>query len=374
MSRQFITGPRNYIICIVAILVAVGIIMIYSSSITSGIAGRADSGLLRQLLFVLVSGLAFVAAMFFPYRKLEFLAVPLLVAGGLLLAGVLVWGPLINGARRWYRVGPLSFQPSDFAKLALIIFAARFLADRRAQDNIRSFRRTFLEIVAVTGAVTLLILAEPDFGTAVLIGVVIVAMMIVAGVPLRYVAGLGVLAAPAMYYMIASSYYRYLRLVSFFDPWKYARSHGYQLIHSYYALAAGGGVGVGIGEGRQKLAFLPGAGNDFIYSVIGEELGLVGCLIALALFVFLLWQGMAVARRAPSPFGSMLAFGITTMVTLQALLNVAVVTGSVPTKGIALPFISSGGSSLLFMMIGAGILVNIAGAAEAGPIAVEATT
>jgi len=372
MSRQFITGPRNYLICATAILVAVSIIMIYSSSITSGAAGRADSGLFRQMILVLVSASAFVVALRFPYRRLEHLALPMLAASCVLLVAVLKFGPAINGARRWFRLGPLSFQPSDFAKLAIIMFAAKFLADRQAQRQLASLKRTFLPLVAVTGVVVLLVLAEPDFGTAVLMGIVVVAMMVAAGVRLAHVAALGALSAPLIWYMVVSSPYRYQRLVSFLDPWKYSQSHGYQLIHSLFALAAGGPTGVGIGEGRQKLAFLPGATNDFIYSVIGEELGFVGCLVVLGLFVFFLWQGMSVAKRAPSFFGSVLAFGITSMVILQAAMNIAVVTGVVPTKGIALPFISSGGSSLLFMMAGAGLLVNIAGAVEAGAVPAEA--
>jgi len=357
---------RNYIIIAVAFLVSIGIVMIFSCSVSVSDPSAAMPNLLKRLAFVLVSVAPFLLALKIDYHVYHKVAGVLLVIAIVLLAVILIpgLGSEINGARRWTRLiqTPLGvrigFQPSDFAKLAIILFTASFLT--RPGRDVKSLKETFLPLIGLVGLVCVLILIEPDVGTTLLTGAVVMLIALVAGVRLRYVAALAILVVPILCFHIVRTPYTHKRLAAFLEPDRYKDSLSYQPYQAKLALSAGGLLGVGIGNGRAKLGFVPQARSDFIYAIIGEELGLAGTVLILCLFGFLAYEGMVIARSATDTFGSLVAYGITMSITLQALINMAVVVGMVPAKGIPLPFVSSGGSSLFFTMISAGILANIA--------------
>ncbi|MBM4079222.1 MAG: putative lipid II flippase FtsW, partial [Planctomycetes bacterium] len=291
----------------------------------------------------------------------------ILIVAILALVAVLVpgLGCKVNGARRWFRIGGWSFQPSELAKLAVIIFFSSYVAANQAR--IREFSRGFAIPIFIVGIIFGLIAKEPDFGSAVLISTAGVALLIVGGVRVSFV-GFTVLAAlPILYAMVFDVPYRRARWLAFLNPWEDPEKTGYHIIQSLIALGSGGIAGVGIGASRQKLFFLPEASNDFILAVIGEELGFLGAALVISLFMLFVYVGMRVCQRAPDLFGFLLSFGIVFTIGLQAAINAAVVTASVPTKGIPLPFISSGGSSLVSSLFAVGILLNIAGKARPAP-------
>jgi cell division protein FtsW len=240
---------------------------------------------------------------------------------------------------------------------------ADFLA--REQARIRTFFKGFLQPVCVMGVAFILILKQPDFGTALLIAAVTFGMLFVAGIRIIHVAPALLASVPLLVYMVTHVQYRLRRIMTFLDPWSDPQGAGYQIIQSLLALGSGGTVGVGLGNSQQKLLYLPEAGNDFVFAIIGEELGLVGCVAVILVFAVLVWYGMRVALRAPDICGSLLAFGLTFTFGLQAAVNIAVVTCSAPTKGLSLPLVSSGGSSLVAMMIAVGLLMNVASHVEA---------
>jgi cell division protein FtsW len=244
---------------------------------------------------------------------------------------------------------------------------ADFLA--REHERIKTFFKGFVQPMAVMGAAFILILKQPDFGTAVLIAVVTLGMLFVAGIRMIHVLPAVVASVPLLVYIVISLPYRLQRVTAFLDPWADAHGTGYQVVQSLIALGSGGVEGVGLGNSRQKLLYLPEASNDFVFAIVGEEMGLIGCVVVVLLFVLLFWYGIRVARHAPDLSGSLLAFGITLTIGLQAAVNIAVVTCSAPTKGLALPLVSSGGSSLVAVMVAVGLLMNVAShvEAEAGP-------
>jgi cell division protein FtsW len=295
-----------------------------------------------------------------------------------LLALVLVpgIGSRINGASRWLRIGPLGlgFQPSELAKLSLVIFLAAFLSER--MGTLGSFRKTLLPAVGAIGLVCVLILPEPDIGTTALVAAVSWVILFMAGAKLRYLLSPAPLAALVVLKVATSAYAR-ARIEAWLDPWKHARESGYHIIQSLIAVGSGGVWGVGLGASRQKLHFLPEASTDFIFAILAEELGLVGVTVVLFLYTVFIAVGLAIARRAADTGGTLLALGITSMIALQTIINIGVVTQVLPTKGIPLPFISSGGSATIFMLIGVGILYNVAKrsaaapALERGPVEVE---
>jgi len=289
-------------------------------------------------------------------------------AGFLLLAAVLVpgIGTRRNRARRWIRFGPIGCQPSEIAKLAVLVAVCGMISRRREALS-SDFRRGALPPLAVVAAASVLILAEPDFGTAVLVGVMGTLVILAAGAPVGPIAAAGVLGSAGVGCLIWRSPGKLARIFAFVDPWKYKDTAGYQVIHSLISLGSGGIFGRGVGAGRQKLFYLPESDTDFIFSIIGEELGLVGTLVVIILFAVLIRQGMLISERAPDAFGRLLAFGITMMIALQALMHIAVVSASMPTKGIGLPFVSSGGSSLVVSMAGVGVLMSIASRSRAAP-------
>jgi cell division protein FtsW len=347
---------------IIVILLLVGsVVMVYSASSAIAMEQYHDAGyfLKRQLLWLGLGVLAMVTTARMNVWGWQRLAIPLLVVSVLLLALVLVspLGTTVNGARRWLRVAGWSVQPSELAKLAVVCYLARYLASHAGR--IAEFRRGLLPPLVICGALILLVLAEPDFGTAFVIAMLTFLLLFIGQARLFHLAGLAVAALPAVVLLVASSPYRRQRLLAFLDPWDHAQTSGFQVIQSFLAMGRGGVGGLGLGESRQKLFFLPEPHTDFIFSVIGEELGLIGTAIVLTLFMVFFWRGLVIARRAEEPFLRYLAVGITAMIGVQALLHMAVVIGLLPTKGLTLPLLSYGGSSLLVDLAAVGILLAI---------------
>jgi cell division protein FtsW len=344
-----------------------GVVMVYSASAV--IAQQENHSqfhyLIKQGLWTSIGLVAMFVAMNFDYQKLNrrWIVYGLLLLTVLLLLAVFGFRP-INGARRWIRFSSFSLQPSEIAKLALVLFLARFL-DRRSGDE-ASFFRVFVPCMAVIGLLAGLVIKEPDLGTALMLAIAGVTVCFAAGVRPRHVFYASV---PALLYvgkMLIFTPFRMRRLASFIDPWADAQGAGYQTVQSLIAVGSGGTHGLGFAQGRQKLLFLPFAHSDFIFAVVGEELGLVGALIIVFVFAIFLWRGLRAALRAPDRFGMLLGLGIVIGIVAQALLNISVVLAIVPNKGIPLPFISYGGSSLVPTLASVGILLNISQHAALG--------
>jgi cell division protein FtsW len=342
-------------------LLAFGIVMVFSASFSIVEASRGDSfyHLRRQAIWAVLG----LTGMFFfsnyDYWNLKRWTNLGLLSSFLLLAAVFIpgIGMELNGARRWIDIGPISGQPSDLAKVSLLLFAAAYLS--RKDVRVTKFLEGTFPVLAIMGVFFLMILKQPDLGTAVAMAATVMVVIFVAGMPFKHIVLLGGTTLPMLAYLMASEEYRLRRLLSFRDPWSDPLNTGYQIIQSLYALGPGGIFGVGLGRGRQKLFYLPEPHSDFIFAVIGEELGFIGTSSVLILFALLLWRGFKVALMAPDAFGSLLATGVTAMIGLQALMNIGVVTGSIPVTGINLPLISAGGSSLFFTMCSLGVLLNI---------------
>jgi cell division protein FtsW len=270
---------------------------------------------------------------------------------------LVLFGPPVNNARRWFAIGGLGIQPSEFAKLSAIFFVAALL--ERRMHRINEFRYSMVPILIVIMGLVGLILLEPDFGTSMTIALIAGVMVFAAGLNYGYFVGLLLAAAPAIVVLVTSSPYRTRRMMSFMNPWAVQLGDGFQIIQSLIAVGTGGIFGRGLMQGVQKLFYLPEPHTDFIYSVIAEELGLVGAVLVLLCFCIIAWRGLRVAVNAPDSFGALLALGLTTMVAVQALVNISVVLSLMPTKGIPLPFVSAGGSSLLINLLGMGVLLNV---------------
>lgn len=341
-------------------LVLFGLAMVYSSSaiLAQKRYGSQFYFFGRQALWALVGLAALAVAMRIDYRHYR---QPVVIIGllsfSLTLLGTVLFFPAINGTHRWIRYGPLSLQPSEIAKLSLVFFLAFFL-ERRA-NKVSSFRGTLLPAALIAGAMIVLVGAEPDLGTALLLGLIFAAVTFTAGVSLGQLTALVLPLAPALAYMLLFVPWRLQRLMDFVDPWKNQMTSGFQVAQSLIAIGSGGTTGVGFAQGKQKLFYIPAAHTDFIFAVVGEELGLVGAAVVVAVFATIAWRGLRAARLAPDFFGQALATGITTMIATQAFFNLSVVLSLVPTKGIPLPFISAGGSSLAINLLGAGVLLNI---------------
>jgi cell division protein FtsW len=357
-SRQ---APDYLVLLLVAALLAIGLVMVYSASSVEAAVVYHDAAYFfkRQAVGALLGGAALLFCLNFPYWRWRSLA-PLLLIGTLgLLVLVLVphIGIRVGGARRWLGFGSLRLQPSELAKLTLVMYFADWLT--RAQQRLADPRRGILPFLALVGLVAGLILLEPDLGTAAAIAGTAMVMLFLAGVPLRHLVVAGLAAAPGVAYAILGSAYRRTRFFAFLDPQKNALGSGWHIMQALYALGSGGLFGLGLGMSRQKYFYLPEQHTDFIFAVLGEELGLVGGLLLLALFLLLIWRGYRIAVTAPDSFASLLAAGVTTMIAVQVVVNVGVVTSVLPITGITLPFISFGSSSLVFMLAGVGILCNV---------------
>lgn len=365
-KAPWVNDNQKVLLCAVATLLALGIVMIYSTT-TFNVGADPTYKLRKQLLWMAIGAIGLVLAWHTDYR-LWAKHRKLLLAGavvGLLCVYMPGISRQINGAHRWLRVGPLSLQPSEFAKLALIIYVAAQL-DRLGSD-VKTFTAGFLPLAAVVGLVSLLVLIEPDFGTGTFIAAVGIMLMFTGGVRIFHIAAFGTVALLPLLGMLALKFAHVrARLAVFFNADADPLGRGYQIKQSLIALGSGGLFGLGLGESRQKLMFLPERDTDFIFSVLGEEMGFIGTAAVVILFMLFLRQGCKIARRCTDMYSYLLAFGLTIAIAAQAALNIAVVTGSVPPKGIALPFISFGGSSLVATMIGVGILLNIAKQNKAG--------
>jgi cell division protein FtsW len=342
------------------LLVCTSIVMVYSASAVVAMEDNGDPYLylFKQGTWALL-GLVLVPLMMrIDYRNYR---QPLVIWVGLITVAfalvAVLFGHPRNGATRWLGLGGLGVQPSELAKIVVIVFMAALL--ERRMDRIDEPVYALLPIGVVLAVVVGLILAEPDLGTSVSVLVIAAVMIFAAGINYRYVLGVCLAAMPALYFLLAFSDYRRRRILAFLNPWADPLGDGFQMIQSMIAVGTGGIFGRGLMGGVQKLFYLPEPHNDFIYSVISEELGLVGASIVLACFCVITWRGLRTALRAPDRFGAFLALGLTTMVAFQAFFNISVVLGILPTKGIPLPFVSYGGSSLLINLLGMGILLNV---------------
>jgi cell division protein FtsW len=348
-------------------LVVLGLIMILSASSVTSFANYGSSFLFfkRQLFWAALGVVAFCGLARVDYRRLKGLGYPALGVSILLLCAVLVPGLGIaaGGSSRWVGIGPLSFQPSEVAKLALVLFVAEIFA-RKRERSLRVFAHTFIPLFPVLGVLALLVMLQPDLGTTLLLGAIGLGMLFVAGAPLLYVVPLCLAAAGAGVLAAFAEDYRRARILAFLDPWSDPLNTGYQTIQSLIALGSGGFLGVGLGASRQKWSYIPNAHTDFIFAILGEEMGLLGTLTVLGLFGLLAYVGVQTARRAPDRFGMLLASGVTLWVTAQALVNMGAVTAALPITGVPLPLVSFGGTSLVVSLAAMGILTNIASQAR----------
>jgi cell division protein FtsW len=352
------------------VLVCASLVMVYSASAVIGMeqyGQRPAYFLFKQMTFALV-GLALVPILmkvdYRHYRQPIVIWTALALLGFALVA--VLFGPRINGARRWFGIAGIGVQPSEFAKLVVIVYVAAIL--ERRMDRINDLMYSLLPIGIAVGIAVGLIMLQPDLGTALSIILIVAAMVFAAGINYRYIIGLALVALPAATIVLMSADYRRRRMMVFLDPWQDPLGDGFQVIQSLIAIGTGGMFGRGLMNGVQKLFYLPYPHTDFIYSVIGEELGLAGATIVLACFGVIAWRGLRTAMRAPDRFGAFVALGITAMITVQALFNISVTLGLLPTKGIPLPFVSFGGSSLLVSLIGMGVLLNVSQHASASHV------
>jgi len=353
---------RLSLLTIVATLVSVGVVMIYSASAIYAHGSMGDSTyfLKRHLLYLLIGIVLMLTAMAVDMNSLRRWAKPMLMAASALLVLVLIphIGREASGARRWFRIGPVNFQPSEFAKIAVMVYMADFISRKKAR--MKSFIHGYMPAVIVLGAVVGLVLLEPDLGTAVTISLVTFMMMYVSGVRMSYIAASFMASLPVLYLLLFRVPYRRKRMMIFLNPWADKRGTGFQIIQSFIALGSGGIFGVGLGQSRQKLFYLPASHTDFIFSIIGEELGFLGTASIVILFTLFVWEGMKVAFRAPGMFERMISLAVVCLIALEAIINIGVTAGALPTKGLPLPFISYGGSGLVFHLMAVGLLLNVA--------------
>jgi len=354
-------GTCDFILLfIVFMLLSIGLIMVFSASSVYDLAYKNDAyyTFKRQMVWAGLGFLAMLLTMNYDYHRLKKFAKPLLILSFILLI-VVLFMPERNGAKRWIGLGStsLGFQPSEIAKFAIILYMSSSLVEKK--EKIKSFLYGVLPFLIVGGAMFILILEEPNLSVAGTILIVVFFILIVAGAKKRHLTFIALLGSICAVVFTFSEEYRYKRFTAFLDPWKDPLDTGYQAIQSLLALGSGGLMGAGLGKSHQKFFYIPEPQTDFIFSIIGEELGFLGATTVILLFLALIWRGMRVALNAEDTFGSLLAAGITSLIAVQMLINVAVATSSMPITGIPLPFISYGGSSLTFMMMTVGILLNI---------------
>lgn len=351
----------KFLILITLLLVSVGAVMVYSTSSIMAVKrfGTEYFFVKKHLSYALAGVALFIAAAKTPYKVYYKLAYPALIIAAILLVCIYIpgLGFKAGGARRWVKFGPLAFQPSEPAKLAVVLFLAYSLSSKA--DRIKEFATGFLPNIVIPGVIIGLIVLEPDFGTAVTVGSLVFVMMFAAGARITHLLALVAPVVIAAWFIIHRFGYMMTRMLIFLDPWKDPEGKGFQIVQSFIAFGSGGIWGVGLGAGKQKLFYLPEAHTDFILSVIGEELGFMGVGAIIALYAIFLACGVTIAMRAKDLHGRYLALGLTFMVVLQAAINMAVVMGLLPPKGLTLPFVSYGGTSLIINMIAVGILLNI---------------
>jgi cell division protein FtsW len=349
------------------VLTAVGVVMVYSASKVLAMEGTGQPNLFltKQALFAAIGLAVMFVAMRVDYQlyREPRVVVSVVVVTLVALVAVLAFGPKINGTRRWFYVGGSGIQPSELAKIAMILFTAAVL--ERRMDRVDDFKHALVPIAVVLAPVLGLILLQPDFGSSMAVLAIVAVMVYAAGLPHRYVVKACLIAVPLVAAAAMWKPYRVARLMAFWNPWEDRFGDGFQVVQSLIAVGTGGVAGRGLGYSVQKLFYLPYPHTDFIYAVVAEELGLVGASLMLACFCIITWRGLRTAAHAPDAFGSFLALGLTTMIAVQAFVNISVVLGLLPTKGIPLPFISAGGSSLIMSLAGMGVLLNISQRASA---------
>ncbi|MGD9161219.1 MAG: putative lipid II flippase FtsW [Desulfobacteraceae bacterium] len=356
------TGGYDFFILIPAVmLLGIGLVAIYSSSSILADYKLHDSYfyLKRQTLFALVGVFFLIIAKNIPVELYRKLAYPALVISFILLALLFIpgIGKEVNGATRWIDIGTFGLQPSELVKLSLAVYMAYSMSKKGT--NMSSFSKGLLPHLLVVGAFMYMILIQPDLGTTVIIGSWLMILLFVAGLNLLHLLGMAIIACPMILWLITHAEYRWNRLLAFMRPWDYAHDLGFQIIHSFYAFGSGGVLGVGLGNSKQKLGYLPEPHTDFILSIMAEELGLIGVIVILILFSILIIRGIKISLDASDLYSSYLALGITILLGLQIVINMGVVMGLLPTKGLTLPFLSYGGSSLMVNLAAIGILMSI---------------
>lgn len=354
--------PFDFLLLITVLaLVGLGIVMVYSASFV--VAGQRFGDpyhFLKKQAMAAALGVGFMFCLArMDYHRWQFLALPLLLVSLGLLAVLLIpgWRSEIGGSARWLKISFFSFQPSELAKLALTVYLARSLVKK--EGRMKSWRLGFLPYVVILGVFFILVLKQPDFGTGIIFATLVFLMLFAAGARLIFLGSAILAALPAFLFLALLEPYRKERLLAFLNPWSDPENAGFQIIQSFLAFGAGKLLGTGLGESKQKLFYLPEVHTDFILSVIGEELGLIGVTVVIGLFAVLVIRGFQAALRAPDLFGTYLALGIAVLMAVQSLLNMGVVMGLLPTKGSTLPFISYGGTSLMINLTAVGILLNI---------------
>lgn len=360
-GRESLAPVDRTVLMITYLLLLIGLIMVFSASGVMAETRYGDSMffLKRQAVWIVLGLLAlhWVSRQDYDIWKTMMPIVLCLTIGCLILVLIPDVGSKVNGSRRWFRVAGLSFQPGELAKLTAVLYLASFLV--RREEDITSFKKGVLAPVIVVGALAGLALLEPDMGTAMVLVAVLLGLLFLGGARITHLVGLVLSLLPLGYLLIMESDYRRRRLMSFLDPWQDPHDAGFQLTQSFVALGNGGFAGVGLGEGRQKLFFLPEAHADFVLALVGEELGFLGTGLLMVLFAILLVKGFHIAGRAPDAFGRHLASGVTLLLGIQVLINAGVVSGLLPTKGLTLPLVSYGGSSLIVTLIAIGMLLSI---------------
>lgn len=361
-SSGYATGGSVLLLAVVTVLCVVGLVMVLSSSSVEALHTYGSAWLFfkRQLLWLVVGGIALLVTTRVDYHVWRHLAVPGLVLCGALLVLVLVPGVgiSVSGSSRWLGAGNWRMQPSELCKLALLLFAADLLA--RRSDRVHEPGAVLRPVLLAFGAVAFLVLRQPDMGTTLVLGCIVLAVLWVGGASFRSITSLVVLGISAAFVVGMAEPYRRARMISFLDPWKDASNTGYQVSQSIVGLADGGITGVGLGASRAKWGFLPNAHTDFIFTIVGEEMGLIGSLLVVGLFVAFAVLGVRTAVRAPDRFGTLVAAGVTAWVAGQAFVNMGAVTGLLPVTGVPLPFVSFGGSSLVIALGAVGVLANVA--------------
>ena len=358
MNRE-IPYDRGLIMTVLALL-GFGLIMVFSAStvVSAELYGSQTSIFTRQFIFVVIGLVGLMVSMktdYHIYEQGRVIYALLLLSLALLL--YLLVAPESGGVQRWIRIGPVNFQPSELAKLAVILFTSFYLVTRK--EDFHSFKRGLLPYLFVVGAIVLLVLLEPDLGTAASIAFTAIVLLFLGGLHYRYLLGLFLAAIPALYFLVVRVPYRLDRWLAFLYPERDPYGMGYQIRQSLISVGSGGWSGLGYAEGKQKLSFLPEPHTDFIFAVVGEELGLLGCFTVVVLFGLFFWRAARISVRADGPFGTYLGLGIACMIVLQAFVNMSVVVSLLPTKGLPLPFVSVGGSSMIMTMTAVGILLNI---------------
>ena len=358
---SFLNNPMDFTLLItIILLLGIGLVMLLSASSPSALADTGDSYYYfkRQLIFAILGVVAMFAISKIDYRFYQKFYIHSYVISIILLVAVLLVGREINGAQRWiYLTETFSFQPSEMVKFLIIVFYAGILVKNR--DDLSKFKNGFLKHFFWVLPIIGLLLLQPHFSASVVILGIVVVMMLVAGCKFRHFLTAGSILIPIVIVLVVLEPYRLQRVLTFLDPWQDATGDGWQVIQSLYAIGSGGLFGVGLGDSTQKYLYIPEPHNDFIFSIIGEELGFLGCVLIILLFAVFIWRGILIAMKSPDMFGSLIAIGITALIAIQVIINIAVVTSSMPATGMPLPFFSYGGTALFIILCEMGVLLNI---------------